>query len=148
MSSPSGMSLTVQYRGGMSFVGRGPSGHPIPMDAAQEVGGGDTAPRPMELILAALGGCSGIDVVHILRKMRIPFDALEIRLHGTRRDEHPRRFTSIEVEYVFRGAGLADKRARLEEAVRLSQEKYCSVAAMLNQSAPISWRVTVEDNAQ
>ena len=118
------------------------------MDAAQEVGGGDTAARPMELILAALGGCSGIDVVHILRKMRIPYDALEIRLHGTRRDEHPRRFTSIEVEYVFRGAGLSDKRARLEEAVRLSQEKYCSVAAMLNQSASISWRVTIEENAQ
>ncbi|OUN00952.1 MAG: hypothetical protein BAA04_07340 [Firmicutes bacterium ZCTH02-B6] len=142
------MSLTVQYIGGMSFVGRGPSGHPIPMDAAQEVGGGDTAARPMELILAALGGCSGIDVVHILRKMRIPYDALEIRLHGTRRDEHPRRFTAIEVEYVFRGAGLSEKRHRLEEAVRLSQEKYCSVAAMLNQSAEISWRVTIEENAQ
>lgn len=99
----------------------------------------------MELILAALGGCSGIDVVHILNKMRIAVDSFEIRIHGTRREEHPRRFTSIEVEYVFRGAGLAEKRHRLEEAVRLSQEKYCSVADMLKQAAQLSWRVTIEE---
>lgn len=116
------------------------------MDAAAEAGGADTGPRPMEMILAALGGCSGIDVVHILKKMRIPFDALDIRLNGTRRDEHPRHFTAIEVEYVFRGAGLEDKRRRLEEAVRLSQEKYCSVAAMLKGAAQLSWRVTIEEN--
>jgi len=145
MASPSGMSLTVQHVGGMAFVGRGPSGHPIQMDAARDAGGSDSGARPMELILAALGGCSGIDVVHILNKMRIAVDSFEIRIHGTRREEHPRRFTSIEVEYVFRGAGLAEKRHRLEEAVRLSQEKYCSVADMLKQAAQLSWRVTIEE---
>jgi len=101
----------------------------------------------MEMILAALGGCSGIDVVHILGKMRIPFESFEIRLHGVRRDEHPRSFTAIELEYVFRGAGLEAKRSRLEEAVRLSQEKYCSVAGMLNQAAQLTYRVTIEETS-
>lgn len=145
MSSPT-TEVIVRHEGGLAFAAKGPSGHEIRMDAAPDVGGGDSAARPMEMLLAALGGCSGIDVVHILRKMRIPFDALEIRLHGTRRDEHPRHFTAIEVEYVFRGAGLEEKRRRLEEAVRLSQEKYCSVAAMLKGAAQLSWRVTIEED--
>ncbi|MBO8140830.1 MAG: OsmC family protein [Firmicutes bacterium] len=140
-----GMSVTVGFRGGMAFESRGPSGHAILLDAAAEAGGADSAARPMEALLAALGSCSGIDVVHILRKMRIPFDGLEIRIDAARRDEHPRIFTGIDLEYVVRGRGLAAKRARVEEAVRLSQEKYCSVAGMLRPAAELRYRVTIED---
>lgn len=146
VSSPSSMSVSVAFQGGMAFAGRGPSGHPIPMDAAADLGGADQGPRPMELLLAALGGCSGIDVVLILRKMRADIGGLEIRLHATRRDEHPRIFTAIEVEYVFRGRELAAKRDRLETAVRLSQEKYCSVAGMLDKAAELRYRITLEES--
>lgn len=145
MSSPATTDVTVTFDGGMSFTGIGPSGHPIKMDAAVEVGGSNSAARPMEMLLAALGGCSGIDIALILRKMRISFDGFEVRLHATRADDHPRIFTTIEVEYVIKGSNLETQRAKLENAARLSFEKYCSVAGMLNKAAEMSWRVTVEE---
>lgn len=145
LSSPTTTSVTVQYDGGMSFVATGPSGHPMAMDAAAAVGGSDSAARPMEMLLAALGGCSGIDIVLILRKMRIPFDSFEVRIHGQRADDHPRIYTAIETEYVFRGPDLEPHRPKLENAARLSHDKYCSVAGMLNKAAQLTYRVTIEE---
>lgn len=144
MSSPAKTEVTVNYEGGLSFVAHGPSGHAMRMDAAKEVGGNDSAPRPMEMLLAALGGCSGIDIALILKKMRIEVDGFDVRMHATRADEHPRIFTTIEVEYVFRGKDLTEKLDRLEQAARLSFEKYCSVAGMLNKAADMTFRVTIE----
>src|SRR5690625_5257177 len=129
----------------MSFVATGPSGHEIHMDAAAEVGGSDAAARPMEMLLASLGGCSGIDVVLILRKMRIGFASFEVRIHAERADDHPRIYTAIETEYVFRGNNLETQRQKLENAARLSHDKYCSVAGMLNKAAKLTYRVTIEE---
>lgn len=98
------------------------------------------------MLLAALGGCSGIDIALILRKMRIDFDGFEVRMHGTRSDEHPRIYTAIETEYVIKGHNLEPQRAKLENAARLSHEKYCSVAGMLNKAAEMTYRVTVEES--
>lgn len=116
------------------------------MDAAAEVGGSDGAARPMEMLLASLGGCSGIDVALILRKMRVDFDGLEIRIHADRADEHPRIYTAIETEYVIRGNNLEAQRKKLEDAARLSHDKYCSVAGMLNKAAELTYRVTIEES--
>lgn len=143
---PTTTEVTVTYKGDMSFVAQGPSGHEMPMDAAPEVGGTDTAARPMEMLLASLGGCSGIDVVMILRRMRIEFDSFDVRIHATRADDHPRIFTHIETEYIVRGPGLGAHRARVERAAKLSHETYCSAAGMLNKAAELTYRVTIEDS--
>src|SRR5690625_3320805 len=129
----------------MRFVATGPSGHEVPMDAAPDVGGSNSAARPMEIVLAALGGCSGIDVVLILQKMRIDIDSFDMRLHARRANDHPRIFTDIEIEYIFRGKDLESQRKRLEQATQLSFEKYCSVAGMLNKAAKMTYRVTIEE---
>lgn len=144
MASPTATTVVVEHEGGLAFVAHGPSGHPMRLDAAEEVGGANSAARPMEMLLASLGGCSGIDVAIILKKMRIEVESFAVRIHGVRRDEHPRIYTDIDVEYVFRGQNLEEKREQLEKAARLSFEKYCSVAGMLNKAAKMSYRVTIE----
>jgi len=100
---------------------------------------GEGGLRPMELILTALGGCSGAYVYTILKKKREPVESVEIRVRGMRRDEHPRVYEEIEVECIVNEG--VDIRA-LEEAVRLSVKKYCSVYAMLEKSARIEVRYT------
>jgi len=145
VASPAETTVVVEHQGGLAFVARGPSGHAMRMDAAAEIGGADSGPRPMEMLLAALGGCSGIDVVMILNKMRVEIEGFSVRIHGVRRDEHPRIFTDIDVEYVFRGRQLEEKREQLEKAARLSFEKYCSVAGMLSKAANMRFRVTLEE---
>ncbi len=98
--------------------------------------GRDGAPTPMELVLMALGSCSAIDVVSILRKARTPAAALRVELAAERREEHPRIFTKIHLEYVVRGEGI--KASALERAIKLSEETYCSVAGMLRGSVAIT----------
>lgn len=86
-----------------------------------------------------------MDVLTILKKKRISVDHFEIQLEGQRRDEHPRILTDVKLNYVFRGSGLEEKRKHLEDAVLLSQEKYCSVAGMLIGNVNLTWQVTVAD---
>lgn len=141
------MEATVRYVDNMTFIGQPTSGHAVVMDTSVANGGSDSAATPMEHLLIALGSCSGIDVVSILRKKRIAFDSFTVHVEGKRRDEHPCVFTDIKLDYVFRGNGLEDKRKHLEDAVRLSQEKYCSVAGMLKASVNLSWQVVIEPAA-
>jgi putative redox protein len=95
----------------------------------------------MEAVLLALGGCTGMDVISVLGKMRAVPDALEVRITAERAVQHPRVFTRIEMEYVFRGRNLRPE--QVGRAVELSQTRYCSVAAMLRGSAELSysWRI-------
>jgi putative redox protein len=142
------MDATVRWAGGMRFEGTAGSGGTITMDTLPEHGGTGQGPSPMESVLLALAGCTGIDVVSILGKMRAPVAGLEIVVSADRAEEHPRVFTRIRLEYVFRGAGLKPEQA--ERAVQLSQEKYCSVSAMLRRSADLTytWRITPEAAAK
>lgn len=125
----------VRFGGAMAFAGAANSGHVVRMDAAPEVGGEDGGPRPMELILLGLGGCTGMDVISILRKMRQDVTGYEILLHGERAENHPRVFTAITVEHVVRGRGLSDEAVR--KAVELSETRYCPASAMLGKAASI-----------
>jgi putative redox protein len=95
----------------------------------------------METVLLALGGCTGMDVIDILGKMRAPLSGLEIAIAADRADEHPRVFTRIALEYVFFGDGLRPE--QVSRAVELSQTRYCSVSAMLRKAAELtySWRI-------
>ena len=99
---------TVTLVEGMQFVADFGSGHAIVMDGPADFGGHDTGPRPMELLLAGLGGCTGMDVASILRKKRQPFTGLKVDIVGTKAEEHPSRYTKIVVNYEVRGRGVSD----------------------------------------
>lgn len=131
------MEATVRWIEGLQFVGVSGSSHSVVLDTDTEHGGRDTAATPMELVLIALGGCTGMDVVSLLRKMRVNFHNLEIRVKGDRREEHPRIFTSIELEYVVYGTGI--DRDAVKRAIELSQQKYCSVSALIQPACPVQW---------
>ncbi len=124
---------------GSTFLAQGPSNHWVVMDATPENRGQDGAARPMELVLMALGGCSGIDVELMLRKMRIQPSDFRIVLKGERAETEPRVYTRIHAEYHFWGRDLP--REKLERAVKLSDQKYCSVSNMLNKVAAITTEV-------
>ena len=126
---------------GLSFAGLTDSGHWVTMDGPAEMGGSDAATRPKELILLALGGCTGADVVSILEKKRVRLAGFEVGLTAEVAEEHPQVFTRIHIEYRFYGEGLAEK--DLERAIELSQNKYCAVTAMLAKAVEIthSYRV-------
>ena len=125
---------TLNWTDNDRFVGSATSRHAIVMDAAAE----KTANSPMELVLLALCGCTASDVVGILRKKREKFTGLEITAKGERADGYPTVYTSIHLTYRVRGQ-VAPK--AMEDAVRLSKEKYCSVSAMLEKTAKITYTI-------
>ena len=135
------MNARVRWTEGMRFDGLAESGGTATMDARPEHGGRGAGPSPMETVLLALGGCTGMDVVSILQKMRAPLEGLEIRIEADRADEHPRVFTRIALEYLFVGAGLRPE--QVDRAVELSQTRYCSVSAMLRRATELTytWRI-------
>lgn len=141
------MDVDVRFVEGMTFVARGPANHLVVIDGDPQVGGYGAGPRPMELVLMGLGGCTGMDVVSILRKRRIQVEEFRLQIRAERREDHPKAFRRIEMEYVFRGAGLEGHEKELTDTVRLSQEKYCSVAASLRPGCELTYRVTINPPA-
>ena len=135
------MEAKINWIGKREFIGETESGNKIRMDIAIEKGGGNTGPTPMELVLLALGGCTGLDVVSILEKKRAKLEGMEIKIEAERTENHPKVFKKIKIEYLFKGKDL--KESDLKTAIELSQEKYCSVSAMLNKTAELSytWKV-------
>lgn len=130
----------VRWTEGEQFVAVVPSGHALVLDADRQ---SNTGPGPMELLLVALGACSGSDVVTILRKKRQQVTALEVELEGERAAEPPAVWTRLRVHYRVVGKGI-DARA-VEHAIELSRTKYCSVAATLGHTASIAWSHTIEE---
>ena len=134
---------TVTHTGNMAFeVALG--GHTFPIDAKPEHGGEGTGPNPKSLLLGALGGCTGMDVVSILTKMRQPFTALKVSLDAELTDEHPRMLRDIQVHFDVEG-GVDPK--KLWRAVALSRDRYCGVQAMLAKAADITITVTLNGEA-
>ena len=125
---------SIRWTDNERFVGAATSRHSVVMDAAKE----KTASSPMELVLIALCGCTASDVVGILKKKREPFTALEVSARGERFDGYPGVYTDIKLTYRVSGA-VAKK--SMEDAVKLSKEKYCSVSAMLEKTAKISYTI-------
>ncbi len=135
------LEATVRWVGRMQFLGVSGSNHSVVMDTSTEHGGTETAATPMELLLIALAGCTGMDVVSLLGKMRVDFTGLEIRVWGERKEDHPRVFTKINLEYTIYGTGIDEE--KVKRAIALSQEKYCSVTAMLNPACPVNYTYRV-----
>jgi len=135
------MEVTVKQIEGIAFAGVGETRHWVVMDSLAEFGGSEAGSKPMELLLMSLGGCTGMDVVSILQKMRVDLDDFEIRVEADQAEEHPKVFTRIHLEYRFFGKKVDQE--KVEKAIELSQERYCSVSAMLRKTAEIhhSYRI-------
>lgn len=127
------MEAKVKWIKGMQFIGSASSKYKVVMDADPKVGGENSGTRPMALFLIGLGGCTGMDVVSILRKMRIGFDSLEIEIRAEKADEHPKVYKEIELKYVITGTNIPED--KFLRAIELSQERYCSASAMLKKTA-------------
>jgi putative redox protein len=136
------MEANVKWTSGMAFESQ-QDGFSIGLDADADFGGQGKGPKPKTLVLTALGGCTAMDVISILKKMQVPVEAFEVQASGDLTDEHPKVFKAIHLKYVFKGKDLPmDK---LQRAVGLSQDKYCGVSAMLVKACPVTHEiVTVE----
>jgi putative redox protein len=128
---------SVKWIDGQRFVASSPSGHAIVVDSDSET---KSAPGPMELVLMALGACTATDVVIVLKKKRQKLESLEVVCSGERATEPPTVWTKLEIMYRLRGE-LDD--AAVQHAIELSEEKYCSVAAMLKKTAKLTWRYEI-----
>jgi len=134
--------VIVRQVDGVTFMAKGDSGHWVTMDGPADFGGSNAASRPKELVLFALGGCTGSDVVAILKKKRVPLQGFEIRIKASQAEEHPQVYTDIHVEYVLYGTGI--NTADVERAIELSTTKYCSVSAMLRASVTLTHSYRIE----
>jgi putative redox protein len=139
------MQVHLQWKSGMRFEGANADGLRIVMDAHHDHGGTAGGPTPMETLLLALAGCTGMDVMPILRKMRAPVERFEIEVTADRAATHPRVLTAIHLRYAAAGPGL--RAEQVAKAVALSQERYCSVSAMLRKAALITYEATVIDTS-
>ncbi len=128
--------VKAKWTEGMQFVARVNSGHAVVMDALPQVGGMATGARPMELLLIGLAGCTGMDVVSILRKMRVEFDRFEVRVKAEKAPQHPKVYTRIDLEYIIWGEKIPED--GFQKAINLSQERYCSASVMLGRTAQLS----------
>ena len=139
------MECTIKWLDGMSFIAETGTGHLVAMDGAPDAGGRNLAPRPMEMLLAGAGGCTAFDVVLILKRGRQDVRGCTVKLHAERAETDPKVFTHIRFVYTISGKGLnADK---VERAIHLSAEKYCSASIMLGNSAEIvhDWEIVEAD---
>jgi putative redox protein len=119
------------------------NGFKIMMDADPEAGGREKGPRPKQLTLVSLAGCTGMDVIAILKKMRIEPEYFNIVVEGDARDEHPKYYHKIHVIYEFKGKGIDTE--KVEKAVNLSRDRYCSVFALLHYGAEITYEIRILD---
>lgn len=132
--------LTATWTAGRQFVYRSATGHALVTDTPVESGGGGAAPTPMELVLMGLAGCTGVDVVSILETMRQPLRGLTVEVEFERAADHPRVYTRVVLRYRLQGELDPD---RVDRAVALSRDRYCSVSAMLAPTVPIEHVVEI-----
>lgn len=137
------MKVNVDWQGDLEFKNQLPSGHELTVDAAEKSGGHNKGPRPMELLLSGLAGCTGIDVVLILNKMKTELEDFAMEVDAERAEEAPKRFTKIHIKYKFKGKKLDER--KVERAIRLSEEKYCSASSSLNAEITSSYEIEHSD---
>lgn len=140
------MKARAKWVEGMAFMGEAGSGHAVIMDGAPDYGGRNIGIRPMEMLLIGLAGCTGFDVVQILKKGREAVSGCEVEVEAERASEDPKVFTKIHIAYRVSGRGLSQ--AKAERAVTLSKEKYCSASIMLGATAEMTTSLVVIDELQ
>ena len=130
------MNISVNWVDGLLMVGKSDSGHTITMDGPPESGGENLGVRPMEMLLLGVAGCTMIDVVTTLKKMRQDLSHLETKINAERATDHPKVFTDIHIQFIVKGKDLDAK--KVDKAITLSAEKYCSASIMLGETATIT----------
>ncbi|MFC2152879.1 OsmC family protein [Bacteroidota bacterium] len=133
-------SINVNWLKGMAFESE-INGHKLAIDATEEVGGMDKGPRPKPLMLLSLAGCTGMDVVSILKKMRVELDDFAIEVEAEMTEEHPKHYSSMNIIYKFWGEDLPQE--KLEKAVSLSDERYCGVSAVYKKAIPVTNEIQI-----
>lgn len=134
--------LKTEWKGDMKFEAE-VNGHRLTIDALTESGGHDEGPRPKNLMLLALAGCTGMDVVSILKKMRVELTSFDVDVIADMTEEHPKHYTHMHIRYIFSGHDLPmDK---LQKAIDLSQERYCGVSFMYRKAMKITHEIIIKD---
>ncbi len=133
--------INMKFEGGMAFSTE-IDGHKLVVDAPADAGGNDSGPRPKVLMLVALGGCTGMDVVSLLKKMRVEFTALNIRIEGNLTEDHPKHFDKLKLIYELEGSNIPDD--KVKKAVDMSIEKYCGVAAVYKQTMEFDYEIVIK----
>ena len=137
------MKAIIKQIKGCSFIGKADSNHWVAIDTPKETYGSDAASTPMEMVLLAIGGCSGADVISILDKKKVSLKGFEINIDAERAETHPKVFTKINLEYVFYGKDINP--LHVERAITLSLEKYCPVYAMMKTSVSLASSYKIVD---
>jgi putative redox protein len=130
------MNISVNWVDGLLMVGKSDSGHTITMDGPPESGGENLGVRPMEMLLLGVAGCTMIDIVTTLKKMRQDLSHCETKINAERATDHPKVFTDIHIHFILKGKDLDSK--KVDKAITLSAEKYCSASIMLGETATIT----------
>lgn len=133
------MQINVDWKGNLEFESKLPSGHNLTTDGGEESGGHNQGPRPMELLLSGLAGCTGLDVALILEKMQVELEDFKLEINAQRAEEYPQRFEKIQILYKFKGRDIAEN--SVKRAIRLSEEKYCSASSSLNAEITSSYEI-------
>jgi putative redox protein len=135
------MKALVSWTNGVQFVAESGSGHAVVLDGAPEYGGRNSGMRPMEMVLAGTAACTAFDVVSILKKMRQDITDVAVDVNGDRAEENPKVFTKL--HFIYRVSGNKLDAAKVEQAVKLSKEKYCSATIMLAKTADVSYEIVM-----
>lgn len=136
------VSIVADWLDGLAFEAE-VTGHKIIMDAEENVGGKDRGPRPKPLMLVALAGCTGMDVISILQKMRVPVEKFRLVVEGDLTSEHPKHFYKMHIIYEFTGKNLPPD--KLQQAIELSQDKYCGVSATYKKALELTWEMKINE---
>lgn len=131
--------LNCTWKEGMAFETE-VSGHKILLDADEKVGGDDKGPRPKPLMLASLAGCTGMDVISILKKMQQPYTYFNIDVEAELTEEHPKQYSAMKIIYEFKKSDNLDAK-KVEKAVNLSQDRYCGVSALLKKAIDVDYEI-------
>lgn len=137
------MKARVKQVEGLSLVGKADSNHWVPLDSVKTFGGSEAATKPMELVLIALGGCTSMDVLSILKKMRQDVRDYDLELDAEKAEGHPSVFTKIHLHYIIKGKNV--NHDNVNKAIELSMNQYCSVSAMLKKSVDVTWDFEIKE---
>lgn len=137
------MKVEVYQAKDATLITKADSNHWVVMDSVEKFGGSEAATKPMEMVLMALGGCASMDVISLLKKMKVEYDEYRVEINGERGEEYPKPFVKIVVDFYFKGEKLEDKKEKIEKAVFLSKDKYCGVADMLSKTAEMIYNVHI-----
>jgi putative redox protein len=136
-------SVSIQHRDNMSFMAN-INGHELFLDASHAAGGNNRGPRPKSLMMAALAGCTGMDVVSILKKMQVEFEDFRVKVEGNITEDHPTHFDHMHIIYSIKGKNIPPD--KVNRAINLSQEKYCGVSYSYRKAMKITHELIIEES--